>query len=196
MSGRSGPTRRRDAGATRAALLEAAAALFAEQGYERTTVREVAARAGVNQALLFRYFGSKEELFAEVLAAQNDELLAGPAETLLPRVLADLLRDTDPAWVRRALQAVLRSVGHAGAAELLRERLGAAYGSRLASLSSEPDAELRADLVIAWLFGIGLLRSVVGKRPLADADPDQVTALVLRTARHLLGDPPAAGSGD
>ncbi|SHF43965.1 TetR/AcrR family transcriptional regulator [Streptoalloteichus hindustanus] len=192
----SGPTRRRDAGATRAALLEAAAGLFAEQGYERTTVREVAARAGVNQALLFRYFGSKEELFAEVLAVQSDELLAGPVETLLERVLADLLWDADADRVRQSLRALLRSVGHAGAAELLRDRLGTAYVRRLATLSDAPDAELRADLLVAWLLGIGLLRSVVGKQPLAGADPAEVSALVLRTARHLLEERPATGSGD
>ena len=49
---------------TRAAILAAAQALFAEQGYERTTVRDVAARAEIDPALVIRYFGSKEGLFA------------------------------------------------------------------------------------------------------------------------------------
>src|SRR4029434_4340364 len=49
---------------TRAAILQAAQELFATQGYERTTVRDVAARAAIDPAMVMRYFGSKEGLFA------------------------------------------------------------------------------------------------------------------------------------
>ena len=59
--------RRRDAAATREAILEAATRRFATQGYERAGVREIAADAGVTAALVNRYFGSKEGLFAEVI---------------------------------------------------------------------------------------------------------------------------------
>lgn len=62
------PSRKRDATATKAALLDAAAELFADRGFDRTTVRDIAHRAGVNQALLFRYFGSKDALFEHVMA--------------------------------------------------------------------------------------------------------------------------------
>jgi AcrR family transcriptional regulator len=61
----------RDADATRTALIAAARELFACDGFDRTTVRGIADRAGVNQALLFRYFGNKEGLFAEAI---RDEL--------------------------------------------------------------------------------------------------------------------------
>ena len=61
-------SRKRDSTATKAALLDAAASLFAERGFDRTTVRDIAKQAGVNQALLFRYFGTKEALFEEVIA--------------------------------------------------------------------------------------------------------------------------------
>ncbi|GGM53417.1 TetR family transcriptional regulator [Longimycelium tulufanense] len=180
------PGRARDAARTRAALLAAAAELFAERGFDRTTVRQVAARAGVNQALLFRYFGSKEELFAEVLAAQGEELLAGPDETLVHRVLANMLEDNDSGRVPHALRALLRSAGHERAVELLRETLGREYGGRLSALTNEPDAALRADLVLAWLLGIGLLRTVLDKEPLASADPGHVRELVVRATRQLL----------
>ncbi|MGC9333088.1 MAG: TetR/AcrR family transcriptional regulator [Anaerolineae bacterium] len=52
---------------TRARLLEAAAELFAEQGYARTTTRDLAAAASVNEVTLFRHFGSKKNLFAAVV---------------------------------------------------------------------------------------------------------------------------------
>ncbi|KOG91018.1 TetR family transcriptional regulator, partial [Streptomyces varsoviensis] len=78
------PERRRDAEATRRALIDAATALFTERGYERTTVRDIAARAGFNQALLFRYFGSKKALFSEVVARQGwQQVRDTPPERLL-----------------------------------------------------------------------------------------------------------------
>lgn len=75
--------RRRDAAATRRRLLEAARDLFAERGYEGTTVRSIAERAGANQALLFRYFGSKQGLLTEVLAQGGlEQLRTTPPEEL------------------------------------------------------------------------------------------------------------------
>ena len=66
------PRRWRDAAATRAAILEAATRRFTTQGYARAGVREIAADAGVTAALVNRYFGSKEGLFAEVIERALD----------------------------------------------------------------------------------------------------------------------------
>jgi AcrR family transcriptional regulator len=63
------PPRRRDAGATRAAILEAAKTAFAVTGYDRTSLRDIAALAGSDVALIPRYFGGKEGLFTEALKA-------------------------------------------------------------------------------------------------------------------------------
>ena len=61
------PPRRRDAGATRQALLDAARELFDAHGFRGTTVRAIGERAGVDQALIARYFGGKAELYQAVL---------------------------------------------------------------------------------------------------------------------------------
>src|SRR5208282_4679028 len=66
------PRRRRDAAATRQAILEASTRRFATHGYEHAGVREIAADAGVTAALVNRYFGSKEGLFAEVIERAFD----------------------------------------------------------------------------------------------------------------------------
>jgi AcrR family transcriptional regulator len=66
------PKRKRDAATTREEILEAATRRFATQGYERAGVREIAADAGVTAALVNRYFGSKEGLFAEVITRALD----------------------------------------------------------------------------------------------------------------------------
>ncbi|WP_020666788.1 TetR/AcrR family transcriptional regulator [Amycolatopsis nigrescens] len=178
--------RRRDAAATKESLLDAASALFAERGYDRTTVRDIATRAGANQALLFRYFGSKEALFEEIVARGGRAQLAGtPPEKLLETILRSMLSSSSKAD-HQALAAFLRSTANDEAATGIRRRLGKEYAHALASLTDAEDAELRADLMLAWLLGISLVRGVTGKEPLASADPDQVCALVLDAARQLL----------
>ena len=88
--------RRRDAAATQQALLDAAAKLFAERGFDRTTVRDIAGEAGVNQALLFRYFGTKEALFEAVMARGGREHLAATTpERLFGTSLRSLLEPAD-----------------------------------------------------------------------------------------------------
>ncbi|MDN5748568.1 MAG: TetR family transcriptional regulator [Pseudonocardia sp.] len=181
--------RPRDSAATRRALLGAARELFAAQGYERTTVRAVAERAGANQALLYRYFGNKETLFAEAVTEQALAPLAeGPPETLLERLLAATLDDSPGAAM---FFSVLRSSGRS--ADAVRTRLGTAYSAAFAELvdtDDTADAAVRADLLLAWLLGIAQLRSVLRTAPLLDADDDVITAHVLRAARTLLRDAP------
>ncbi|MFI5771311.1 TetR/AcrR family transcriptional regulator [Streptomyces sp. NPDC051658] len=182
--------RRRDAAATRRRLLEAARDLFAERGYEGATVRSIAARAGVNQALLFRYFGSKRGLLTEVVALGGlEQLRATPPEELFETALRSMLTRSAEGTEDRSLEVYLRSVGRGDeAAGTLRE-LGEEYQSALAGLSSAPDGALRADLAMAWLLGIGLMRTVVAREPLAGAEPDEVCRLVLGTLSHLWSAP-------
>ncbi len=179
--------RRRDSAATRAALLSAAQELFAERGFERATVRDIAARAGVNQALLFRYFGTKEELFRASITDRGRRVLAeGPDDALLGRMLERMLQPEETAAQGYWLQAALRSSGHDEGTAAIRAQLGQEYVRALSTLTDQPDAELRADLLLAWLLGIGLMRSVHRRDPLAGADPDAVAGHVLRAARVLL----------
>ncbi|MGD9988428.1 TetR/AcrR family transcriptional regulator [Pseudonocardia sp.] len=182
------PPRTRDAAATRRALLAAARELFASVGYDATTVRAVADRAGVNQALLFRHFGNKEGLFAEAISGEAMAVLEdGPPEDLLRRTLDAIMAD-DPSGTELFF-AVLRSTGSSEAGVLLRAELESRWAGAFASLATTDDvddAALRAELVLAWLLGIGLLRTVIATRPIAGADPATISAHVLRGARAVL----------
>jgi AcrR family transcriptional regulator len=182
-------TRPRDAAATRAALLDAARHRFASDGYERASVRRIAADAGVSQALIFRYFGSKDQLFVEALAAATRDLLDGPLAGAPTRILDGILRAPATPGTEHPLMALLRSTGEPRAAERLRQTLVGGVSERLAAMSDRPDADLRADLVAAWLLGIGLLRSVVGKEPLAGAGYDAVQEIFADGVRAVLGAP-------
>ncbi len=176
--------RRRDAAATRQALLDAATGLFADRGYDRTTVRDIATRAGVNQALLFRYFGSKEALFAEATAGHS--LRDTEPSLLLAEMLERLLAPASSERRDQVLTALLRTLGTDDEAASVRRRLTSGYVDALATLTDQPHADLRAELVLAWVFGISFMRGMAATPPLADADPEVVRDLVLPAARALL----------
>ncbi|MEV0355459.1 TetR family transcriptional regulator [Nocardia sp. NPDC050697] len=181
------PVRRRDAAATRAALLSAARTLFAERGYERASVRAIAAAAGVNQALLFRYFGTKAELFRAAFTDRGQRLLDDGAAASLPaRLLAAVLDPDGSAAQGDWLVTALRSADREDGALLIQRELGDEYARALATLTDAPDGELRADLLLAWLLGIALVRSVHGREPLASAEPAAVAELVLRATGAVL----------
>ncbi|CAL9620226.1 TetR family transcriptional regulator [Streptomyces sp. enrichment culture] len=204
-----GAARRRGGGGpTRERLLTAASQLFAERGYERATVRDIAARAGVNQALLFRHFGSKRALFGEAIARGGlEQLRTTPPERLVETVLAGMLASPpdeggEATGAGRSLETLLRSVGAQDEVSAAVTSLGADYARALATLGDTDDRALRADLALAWLLGIGLTRVVIRKRPLADADPAEVTRLVTDAVtrlmrdtgpRHAPGDPSPCG---
>jgi AcrR family transcriptional regulator len=186
------PPRPRDSSATRRSLLAAARELFAADGYDGTTVRAIAERAGVNQALLFRHFGNKEQLFAEAVAGQAlDVLHDGPPQEVLRRTLeAMLATGPDDSAESTLFFAALRSQGNTEAARTVRAQLREAYGGALAALvaTDDPaDAELRADLTLAWLLGIALLRRVIHSDALVAADPQTVIGHVVRATDALLG---------
>ncbi|MFD7167218.1 TetR/AcrR family transcriptional regulator [Streptomyces violascens] len=182
--------RRRDAGATRRRLLDAARDLFAERGYEGATVREIAERAGANQALLFRYFGSKQGLLTEVVAQGGlEQLRATPPEELFETALRSMLTSSASGSADRSLEVYLRSIGRGDEATGTLRELGEQYQSALAALSGARDGALRADLAMAWLLGIGLMRTVVAREPLASADPDTVCRMVVDTLDHLWSTP-------
>jgi len=187
-------TRRRDSAATRQALFDAAAELFAERGYRRTTVRDIAARAGANQALLFRYFGTKEALFTEVATAKDAILEQRDPHKFFTQLFDGLLDPTSPKRRDQALLSSVRSLGTDGTSSAMTRDVVAGYAQLLGELTDEPDAELRAHLLLACLYGVGLMRGLAPHQPIAEADADHLRRLLRPLARTLLDkidDPPA-----
>lgn len=192
-----GGPRRRDAAATRRALLLAARARFTRLGYDRTTLRDVAADAGVNLALIKRYFGSKEGLFKAALAA-TPRFLGGEAEfphgrTALAEALSRQL--AAGAWAEFGEHPVLMLLRDSGDEQVagLRRRALEEFGRQVLEASgapAAPDALLRAELLVALGVGVAVVRSAVGLRPLADATPEDLLGPLLDVVDGLLGPPP------
>jgi AcrR family transcriptional regulator len=177
-----GRRRHRDAAATRADLLRAARRRFARDGYDGASVRDIAADAGANVALISRYFGSKDGLFVEALSAPSrfPDLRETPPAELPAKMLARILDQPDAYGGENPIAALLRSTGHEGVAEQMRAHIDSDLTRRLAALSPEEDATVRADLFVALLLGIGVLHTVIRKPPLADQRSQQLQPHISR----------------
>ncbi len=168
---------------TRARILDAAARLFAEAGYERATIRAIAAAAGVDAGLVMHYFGSKESLFRAVMHSAPGAPTGGTpqeaTEELLARVAASLT--TEPVQSLAVLRSMLTYPEAARAAS----EESAAYRARLAATIPGPGAELRAAMVTATVLGVIISRHMLKLEELAEATPEQVIEL-LRPCLRLL----------
>jgi AcrR family transcriptional regulator len=176
---RAGPSR------TREEILEAARARFAARGYGATTMRDVAADAGVDVALVHYFFDTKPGLFAAVMAlpvTPADVLeaeLARGVEGLGGRIVRRFLALWDDPATGAALLALVRSAAsHDEAAAMVRGFLGEEVVGRLAGALGPPRPELRATLAGSQLAGLAMARYVVRLEPLASADPEEIVAAV------------------
>src|SRR5262245_36828536 len=180
---------------TREQIAAAARSLFAELGYERTTFRAIATAAGVDPALVVHFFGSKDELFRQVMvvppgiADALERLAEGPRETV-GRRLAELVVGglENPASRSVILGRVRSAASHPEAAALVRE-LVTGDMLRLAKAVSEDRPETRAALVGTQLVGLALARYVVLVEPLASTSPSDLIDLVAPTFQRLLVEP-------
>lgn len=159
---------------TKEAIRAAAARLFPVDGYAGTSVRDIAAEARVDPALVIRHFGSKENLFIETMQLDLDAqpLLNGPIETLGERFIEFVLEPDDQ--VRGVFLALLRASDSDGVGPHLRETHDAAFVAPLRSRLEGPDAELRARLAAALVGGLLYSLWVVGDEGLLAADQSEL----------------------
>jgi AcrR family transcriptional regulator len=191
--GRAGtkPKRKRDAAATREAILEAATRRFATQSYERAGAREIAADAGVTAALVNRYFGSKEALFAEVIKRALDmgQLIRGGRAGLadhLARVLVYGEKDA-PDGLLTPLLLLLHSAAEPRAIELFRRDIDRTQLRLLAERIGGDAAAVRAAMVLAQLMGFAVLHYVLRPEAFADARGEELVALLSKSLAACIG---------
>lgn len=179
------PSRPRNAAATRAAILKSARIAFARAGYDGAGVREIAAGAGVTAMLVNRYFGSKERLFADVLAdAMADPMILTPERLRSPDFARDfataLVGTTDPgATPLDGFLILFRSASSPHVAAIARERIEAMHQRNLAGALSGPDAEARAAILLALVAGLQMMRQMIALPALADADRATLIRLLI-----------------
>ena len=181
---------------TRQEILTAAGELFAERGFERTTMRAVAARADVDPALIHHYFVNKEGLLAAALVLPVDPaaLLAGldkdpehAGEALVGRLLGVWEGDPD---ARHRMVGLLRvGLSHERAAAGLRDLLGRTILVALSRVVAQDHRSLLAALVGSQMGWLLLGRYVLGIPGVRDATPGQLIVAIGPVLQHYLTGP-------
>jgi AcrR family transcriptional regulator len=177
---------------TKSRILAAARRLFAEEGYEPTTIRAVAAAAKADPALVIRYFGSKEGLFAD--AATFDlripDLSAIPREALGTALVRHFLARWENDSADDALRILLRaSATNAKAAARLQEIFSSQVLPAVSRVAPVGEAELRAALIATQALGLAFCRYILALPGVVDMHPAAVVAALGPTIQRYLTEP-------
>jgi AcrR family transcriptional regulator len=161
---------------TEARILAAAAQIFLTAGYERTTIRAVASAAGVDAALVMHYFGSKQELFRQVIETASVPSISGAPGLAAEQILASLADRlaNEPTASLTLLRSMLTNPEAASAASVAAAR----YEAQIAEAIPAADARLRAAIISAITLGVMVSRHLIKSDELATADPAQVISLL------------------
>lgn len=183
-----GSSRPRNAAQTRADILSAAKRRFATDGFERTTLRAIAADVGVDAALVTRYFGSKQDLFAtatdfsielpDLTDVDPDQI----ADMLLPQYFA--VWEEDHAFLALLRAAMTSQV----AAHILNETLATHVAPTLRSATPDHD-EVRIAVADAFVIGLAATRSVLANPPVASLTREELSRWAAPVFRQVLVGP-------
>lgn len=188
LAGLAPAPRRRDARATRAAILEAGKAQFARLGYDAATVRDIAAAAGADVALISRYFGGKEGLFVEALKASiHPEGFLGRDRAAFAREVATMMAGDPHADEAKThtFQFLLRAAASPATAPLLNLAVQQRYLGPIRDWLGGADALPRARVLAATFIGL-LVERLIRDRPLAGREREVYVARVTAAIEALL----------
>ncbi|MGZ5932343.1 MAG: TetR/AcrR family transcriptional regulator [Rhizomicrobium sp.] len=166
--------RKRDADATRAAILAAAKVHFARSGYDGAFLRDIAADAGADAALINRYFGGKDGLFAAALkdSIRPDAISDWDRKTFgrdIARMMANHAHQDNDRM--HAFQFLLRAATSPTTAPLLNEAVQNRFMGPIRAWIGGEQAEARARIVASIFIGL-LVERLIRDEPLADNERD------------------------
>ena len=171
---------------TRERILTAARDAFAGEGYDRATIRSIAAAAGVDPALVHHYFGTKEDLSTAVVALPGAAgevaaaIVAGGREGAGERITRLFFTIWERPDARQPLLAMIRGAltGNVPGTTAFREFVEHGLLAKVAPLIDADDRELRMSAVAGHLVGVAIARYVIEIEPLASASVDDLVGLI------------------
>jgi AcrR family transcriptional regulator len=193
VTGRTG-RRPGDPEVTRQAILSAARSCFGEAGFDRATIRSIAAEAGVDPALVHHHFGTKQELFVaahELPVSPMQFMVAiasGPRDEMgarIARLYLSLIETPDSA----SLSLLRAAATNDAAARMMREFIEDVLLRHADELIDLPRARLRLALVGSHMIGLLFSRALIGIPDVARSDVDVLVDAVAPTLQRYLTDP-------
>jgi len=182
---------------TRSSILDAARNAFAEKGYDKASIRAIAAEAGVDPALVHHYFGTKDKLFLATMDAPFDpgelipQALRGPRDQAGERLVRLVLSIWDSPAGTTALGVFRSALSNEWTARLLREFVVTQILRKaVAELALDPvEAPVRSALVATQIAGLITARYVLKLEPLPSADPEALVAAIGPNVQRFLTEP-------
>lgn len=171
----------RNAADTRERILDAARRCFSRKSYDNVGTRDIAGEARVDAALVNRYFGSKKDLFAEVIAGafHLDEHLPASLDALGESLVHEIMREPlEGEGDFNPLRLLLLAVGSPDTVAIVSAQFHAEFVLPLAKLLRGRDAEMRAALIGSYLIGLATMRHLLESPPLVAAQQRKTALLV------------------
>jgi AcrR family transcriptional regulator len=182
--------RTRDAAASKESLLQAAQELFGQRGFERTTIRDIGERAGVDAALIARYFGSKADLYFAAVAAEDARELESKGFEGLHQMADTVVSRADDHGPGPIMQALIRLDAsddiRRAALQRVRRRLVEPLVVEMTDHGVDRP-ELRAEIVAAAMLGISLSRSLGWFEEVRSVPKDELVTLIAAALREVIG---------
>ena len=194
--------RRRGNPDTREQILDAARHAFADRGFDRTTIRQIAQEAEVDPALVHHYFGSKDQLLLATIDAPFDPqeilpaILSGGSDGIGERLVGAFITVWDGPGGKRGVVLLRSAVAQPLLVKLVREFfVSRIVKTVLKEFGGDIDnGPFRATLVASQLLGLAMARYILKLEPLASAEKDTVVAMIGPTIqRYLTGAVPGGG---
>jgi AcrR family transcriptional regulator len=192
------PGRWRSGAESKQRILRTARDLFGRHGYGATTVRAIATAAGVDPAMVFYFFGTKQGLFAAAVEMSGnvppaiESIFDGDLGTIGERIVRTLVENLDNSE-RTPLVMLTRSAPTDSRSEaLLREFIDREITGRLAAALGTPDAALRAAMVNVQILGLTVARYIMRIEPIASATADELVTSFGPLVQHCLTGPTAS----
>ena len=182
--------RPRNAAATRGAILEAANLRFVAESYDQVGMRDIARDVGVDPALISRYFGSKEDLFAAVLedCGNGSDLMEGDRTTFGERIAHDVIYGPRKEFKLRWLLLMLRSIASPKAAEIIMRQSNARFYQPFTDWVGGDDAEIKARLTAGLIMGLTVSRDISGGFNLSEEQCERLNIRLAAMLQSLIDD--------
>ncbi|WP_433713203.1 TetR family transcriptional regulator [Nocardia sp. CA-084685] len=185
------PARRSDA--TRAAILAAARARFAAEGFRKATIRAIAADAAIDPSMVMRYFGSKDGLFAAAVDVRLDlpDLAAADPDAIGELLIRRFLAIWEDQPDNKVLVILLRSsITDEAVSERFRQIFAEQVLPAVLRFGDPHDAQRRGGLIVTQLLGLALCRYVLELPPVVELTREQIIADIAPTLqRYLISTP-------
>lgn len=180
--------RPRNAEATRAAILAAAVDRFSRHSYDDVGMRDIARDVGVDAALVSRYFGSKEELFEQVLEScdTGGDLMTGDRADFGHRVAREVVFGTKGETKLKGLLILLRSISSTRAMEVVRRSANARFFGPFSELVGGAEAAVSTRLAAGFIMGMAVSREITGGYDLSPAECERLAERLGRALQAVI----------